>query len=1020
MSRRIMLVAGLLVLAAGLAAAQTLEPMRSGVIPVAAHQAGADGSYWTTDLYATQKGGSSPGKLTLTVLMPSGPDYSKTFTFPAAGGTLEIEDIVRAVAPTAADGKYVVTWWATQDTVVSTRTFTTEAKGTYGQGVASLAPGTGFQQDGEAIFPVPMDFDGHRVNVGIANGGASAQTFTIRALSSTGSELASWTRTVQPGSVVQIRVNDGMTGAGSVALVCTEGCDGNAYGYASVVTNGTSDAYFLYAGARAGDTTYAPIAMSRDDRGVWYITGGSLYDVFRAMGYAVASDRLWQMELYRRTARGTMAEVFGPSYLENDIFMRTAGYSEQELEAAFAAMDADSKTVLQGYVDGINARIAELAEDPSQLPFEFKALGAQLGTQFFPAAWTTTDVMAWVATLQRNFDPEGRGGTGQLDNVALLQAFAAAYPGEYQAMFQDLRWRNDPHAITYVHDGAKDVRPSTITVKASSFPDLRQVAPRLHQRFDRRIANLKKINAFTKMGSYAWVVSGHKTASGRPIVYSGPQMGFSTPSIVMEGSIRGGGLNISGMTVPGVPSIIIGRTPHHAWSMQVGHAHTFDFYLEAPEAVSLHRMETIHVAGGSDVTIPVFRTPHGPVIEPIPYDPTNPPDVIISFKYAHWGYELDFMKFALKAARAQSVDEFGEAIEAAALSQHFCYADRDGNIAYWMSGRDPVRPEGVDVRFPLIGDGTQEWSAEELIPRSHDRNTEVGYYGGWNNKSRADYDNPPNNHWYQIGIAHRAQVIEDYLSTHDDLTFEQVRDLALNIATTDSFGGGGNTWAFVADRFKAAVAAHPTSDRQAAIQLLDAWDGHFVDGGEAAWASGLFRADAWVLQDAWIREVIRLTFEDEFEGAGLKYTDEPMGLLFNVLLHALAGESSGVVNLYDWFQDRSGMGKPESPDLIIVQALDNVQAALGNRPYLAARGYIRYVHPMLGEIHTTPFSSRSTYAHVVEYGPEGPVRIESMFPLGESGTILMDETGAPIFDPHFFSMAPLFDAFTHRSFPLFD
>ena len=1008
------------VLAAGLAAGQTLEPMRAGVIPVAVHQGGADGSFWTTNLYATQTGGTAPGKLSLTLLMPSGPDYTATFTFPAPGGTLEIEDIVRAVAPSAPEGKYVVTWWSTQDTVVSTRTFTPGGDGTYGQGVASLAPGTGFEKDGEAIFPAPMDFDGHRVNVGIANAGGTTQTFTIRALSATGEEMGSWTRTVAPGTVDQIRVNAGMEGAGSVAMVCTDGCDGSAYGYASVVTNGTSDAYFLYAGATTGETSYAPVAMTRDDRGVWYITGGSLYDVFNAMGYAVASDRLWQMELYRRTSRGTMAEVFGPDYLQDDIFMRTVSYSEQELQDAFAAMDADSKTVLQGYVDGINARIAELAADPSQLPFEFKAMGAQLGTEFFPAPWTVTDVMLWVATLQRNFDPEGRGGTGQLDNAAMLQAFAAAYPGEYLAMFQDLRWRNDPDAITYVHDGAADVKPSIPAVKASSFPDLREVAPRLRQRFDRRIANLKKVNAFTKMGSYAWVVSGHKTASGHPIIYSGPQMGFPTPSIVMEGSIRGGGLNISGMTVPGVPSIIIGRTPHHAWSMQVGHAHTLDFYLEAPQAVSLHRMETFHVAGGTDVTVPVFRTPHGPVIEPIPYDPSNPPAVIVSLKYAHWGVELDFMKFALRAARAQSMDDFGKAIDAAALSQHFCYADRDGNIAYWMSGWDPVRPEGVDVRFPLLGDGTQEWTVEELVPRAHDRNTEVGYYGGWNNKARADYDNPPNNHWYQVGVAHRAQVIEDYLSTHDDLTFEQVRDLALNIATTDSFGGGGNTWAFVADRFSAAVAANPTPEREAAIQLLESWDGHFVDGGQAAWPSGLFRADAWVLQDAWIREVIRLTFEDEFKGAGLDYTDEPMGLLFNVLLHALAGESSGVVNLYDWFRDRSGAGTPESADGIILQALDTVLAQLGPRPYLVSRGYIRYVHPMLGEIHTTPFSSRSTYAHVVEFGKDGPVRIESMFPLGESGTILMDETGAPIFDPHFFSMAPLFDSFTHRSFPLFD
>jgi penicillin amidase len=75
---------------------------------------------------------------------------------------------------------------------------------------------------------------------------------------------------------------------------------------------------------------------------------------------------------------------------------------------------------------------------------------------------------------------------------------------------------------------------------------------------------------------------------------------------------------------------------------------------------------------------------------------------------------------------------------------------------------------------------------------------------------------------------------------------------------------------------------------------------------------------------------------------------------------------------------------------------------------------------MLGTVHTTPLSSRSTYAHVVEFGDEGPLRIESMFPLGQSGTILMDSQGAPVFDEHFFSMAPHYDAFAPRDFPLFE
>jgi len=90
---------------------------------------------------------------------------------------------------------------------------------------------------------------------------------------------------------------------------------------------------------------------------------------------------------------------------------------------------------------------------------------------------------------------------------------------------------------------------------------------------------------------------------------------------------------------------------------------------------------------------------------------------------------------------------------------------------------------------------------------------------------------------------------------------------------------------------------------------------------------------------------------------------------------------------------------------------------LGDRPWgIDARGEITYYHDLLGPVHTTPLSQRSTYAHIVEVGHAGPSRIESMFPLGESGTIL----GGPSFDPHFFSMTPEFDSFEPRDFPLFD
>jgi penicillin amidase len=790
-----------------------------------------------------------------------------------------------------------------------------------------------------------------------------------------------------------------------------------------------------------------PVTTTRDAQGVWFIEGGSLYDVYEAMGYAVATDRLLQMDLLRRTARGTLSELVGANFLGgdflgDDIFIRSIMYSDDEYQEMFDGLSEDGQAAVQGYVDGVNRRIFEIYSHWLLMPYEYWAGSIltilQLGLPYniLPEPWTTNDALAWISLLQRNFDGEW-SDQGQLTNATLAPTLAAVYGNEGLAMFQDLRWLNDPGGQTMIPApaGAKSVRtPVQPAVIPDGLPDLRDTAEALRSRIEGRERNLKKLGIEIKMGSYAWAVSGDKTASGNPIVYSGPQMGFSAPAIVTEGSICGGGFEVSGMTVPGIPGIIIGRTPHHAWSMQVGHAHTQDFFIDSPLTVILHHEETIYPAGGEPVTFPVYRTHHGPIVNPSPYDPENPPPYVVSWAYSHWMRDAKTIEAFLQLARATSIAEFGEGIENVAVSQHYTYADRDGNIAYWMSGFDPIRAPGVDPRFPQVGDGTQEWTGERR-PLAHAENPDQGYFGGWNNKASVDYISPPNNLWYNNGPAHRAAEVEAYLSTHDNLTFEEVRDLALNIATTDSFmagDGGGNTWRFVGDYFADAVAADPTPDREAAIAMIDAWDGHFVAGGPSQWRFGTLRADAWVLQDAWVQEVLRLTFEDEFAGAGMSWSQEPGVLLFNVLLHALAGPDASLPTLYNWFQDKLASGKPTTSEGIIVQALDNVIVDLGGLgPYNVPRGVIAFGHPLLSQLpppdgpafarlHTIPWSSRSTYAHVVEYGEDGPVRIESMFPLGESGAMYYTGTLVPMFDPNFFSMAPFFDPFLPRSFPLFN
>jgi penicillin amidase len=162
-----------------------------------------------------------------------------------------------------------------------------------------------------------------------------------------------------------------------------------------------------------------PVSTTRDAQGIWHIEGGSLYDVFEAMGYAVATDRLFQMDLFRRQARGTLSELFGAEFLgsnfiNGDIFIRNLMYSDDELTALYEDLDDDAKTIIQAYTNGVNRRIAEIYGNFLLMPYEYwigsfySVVVVGSGYSMLPTPWSINDVMAWLAILQRNFDPEGQ------------------------------------------------------------------------------------------------------------------------------------------------------------------------------------------------------------------------------------------------------------------------------------------------------------------------------------------------------------------------------------------------------------------------------------------------------------------------------------------------------------------------------------------------------------------------------------------------------------------------------------
>lgn len=768
------------------------------------------------------------------------------------------------------------------------------------------------------------------------------------------------------------------------------------------------------------------VTVTRDDRGVWFIEGGDLYGLYEAFGYEVATDRLWQSEFFRRLCTGRLTEILGPSQLNTDIAVRLLGYSDEELEQGFSQISEMGQHVALAYIDGFNRRIEEVLANPELLPYEFSEF------DLLPEPWSIHDVMALQVTLLRNFDSEALS-THQLDNALLLAELLDEHPVDGMDMFDDLRWLDDPEAPTMIPPEdfaipfAGGGLPPIPDPRQYQIENLRALRDRVDDVFAGTTRRLAELGSTVRMGSYAWVVSGDRTDSGNPMVYAGPQMGFNAPGLIVEGSLKGAGIEVSGMALAGLPGIIIGRTPRHAWSGQVAHAHTVDVYLDEPEAISLHRIEQIPLNNtGSVFELPIYRTEYGPVVAPLILNPDGLEGPVAVWKYAHWQKELTTIDVNLDYIMARNIDDFGDAMDRFCVSLHVCYADRRGNIGYWMAGLDPVRTPGADPRLPQLGDGSMEWTNPVTYkPRKTVRNPERGWIAGWNNKSGGgDAGGASPGHAY--GRFHRAHAMQDRFATAVDegsLSFEFVRDLALEVSATDCCNlgsSGGNRWFYVSEAFTGAVESDLNPERLDALTLMEQWDGYFPAGGPDLWTSGELDADAWLLQDRWIQRVVELTFEDELDTSSLSWNNQDRNLLFNVLIRALPGSNTVLENRIDWFQNRSVTPKPTNAAGIIVLALDDTLAELGPRPWQDPRATIDYVSEVIGEVWSSPWLDRSTYAQIVEVGADGPVRIESMIPLGQSGAIFSGPGGEPVFDEQYFGFTDVFDAFLHRPFPTFD
>ena len=500
------------------------------------------------------------------------------------------------------------------------------------------------------------------------------------------------------------------------------------------------------------------LSIDRDAFGVPHIHGTSIQDAFTQAGYAVAQDRLWQMELSRRLARGKLAEVFGKAYLASDKEVITTGYSDEELKQQFDALSPKSKAVVQAYARGVNAWLAQVV--PNNLPEGYKKAGFQ------PEEWTTLDTVAICIHLLQVF---GRGGAGELRNLALLSYLQGQKPIGKQILnvVDDIAWPNEPEARTTLSatDDALSkthfafYQPDRKATEAhlAKIPKLSLIQLMSGIRVSEREESThvaENLSAPFESGSYCVVVSPSKSGTGHPLLLSGPQMGTQIPSIAHEMSIEAPGLSTVGMDVPGVPGVIIGHTKTFAWGITSGVADTDDIYFfpsngnsypSAGMQVGIQKSKVIiHVKGGEDVTVERARTIDGPIV-------MTAANTIFTKKSSYWMREMRTYDAWTDLWSAPTPSGIETAMDAATMNFNFFYATVAGDYGWRYLGLVPKRAPGVDPRFPTPGGDQYEWRGF-LSPQEmpHVRNPKSGFLANWNSKPVAWWPNFDTPVWGKI------------------------------------------------------------------------------------------------------------------------------------------------------------------------------------------------------------------------------------------------------------------------------
>ena len=456
------------------------------------------------------------------------------------------------------------------------------------------------------------------------------------------------------------------------------------------------------------------VKVSRDGADVVHIQGESMADTSFALGFTHAQERGWQLEFNRRIMHGELAEILGEAALPVDKLLRTLGIY-QVAQKQYAGYPDDVKANLQAYSKGIQAFYASGSQTLSP---EFLLLGTKPGGRS-GVAWEPADSVGWALMmaldLGGNWGQEiARLSVAKVMDTPHLWELYPGYPGESPATKVDL-------AKFYKDLGVYSSNPiSTSSASEASSNALASLS----------LPFLGEPGLVEGKGSNNWVISGERTASGKPLLANDPHLGLGTPAIWFYAHLQSPEQNVIGATLPGMPLVVLGHNSHVAWGFTNTGPDVQDLYLEkidptnpsqyqTPEGwkAFVTRQEIIRVKGKADVVHTVRSTRHGPVLsdaQSAHADIIDTSKFVLALRWSALDEDNHTMVAGMRGSQAKTVKDFLLAFNNYhSPMQNVVVADDQGGIAYKALGKVPVRKPQNDLMgmAPAPGwDAKYDWA----------------------------------------------------------------------------------------------------------------------------------------------------------------------------------------------------------------------------------------------------------------------------------------------------------------------